>query len=131
MIYFSLAVSTPDVVITVPPGPLFAGRTAPLTLTCNISINSATDTDIAISDTDITWLRGSTHLSNDDARVTISRVTGFGRSFTSTLTLDPLSAADNTTFTCQARARPPPNVASFVIASDIGEDMQPLVVNRE
>jgi hypothetical protein len=117
--------------MTVPPGPLFAGRIAPLTLTCTISINSATDTDITISDMDITWLRGSTNLSNGDARVTISSVTGFRPPFTSTLTLDPLSTADNTDFTCRARARPPPNVASLVIASEMGEGIMPVIVNSE
>ena len=131
VIIFSHAVSTPDVVISVPPGPLFAGRIAPLTLTCAISINSATDTDIAISDMDITWLRGSTRLSNDDARITIFSVTGFRPSFTSTLTLDPLSIADNTTFTCQARARPPIDVPSFITASEMGEGVMPVVVIRE
>jgi hypothetical protein len=80
---------------------------------------------------DVTWLRGSTRLSNDDARVTISRVFGSMPSFISTLTLDPLSTADNTTFTCRARARPLPNVATFIIASEIGEGVMPVVVNRE
>ena len=129
--YFSHAVSTPDVVVTVPPGPLFAGRIAPLTLTCTIFINSAIDTDIAISHMDITWLRGSMSLSNYDARVTISSVTGFRPSFTSTLTLDPLSTADNTTFTCRARARPPTGVSTLVTASEMGEGIMPIVVNRE
>ena len=123
-------VSTPDVVITVPSDPLFAGRIAPLTLTCTISINSATDTDVAISDADITWLRGSTRLSNSDARVIISVVSG-SRPFTSTLTLDPPSTTDNTTFTCRARVRPPPNVPSFVVASEMGEGIMPVVVNCE
>ena len=128
---FSHAVSTPDVAMTIPTGSLFAGRIAPLTLTCTISINSATDTDIEISDMDITWLRGSTRLSNDDSRVTISSVTGSRPSFTSTLTLDPLSTADNTTFTCRARARPPTGVASFFIASEVGEGTTSVIVNCE
>jgi hypothetical protein len=120
------------VIITVPPGPFYAGRIAPLSLTCTISINSATDTDVAISDMDITWLRGSTRLSSGDGRVTISSVAGSRPSFTSTLTLDHLSTADNsTTFICRARARPPPNVPSFVIASEMGEGIMPIVVNRE
>ena len=80
---------------------------------------------------DITWLRGSTRLTNNDARVTTSSVTGSRPSFSTSLTLDPLSTADNTTFTCRARARPPPNVPSFVIASEMGEGIMPIVVNRE
>ena len=118
-------------VITIPSDPLFAGSTAPLILFCNISINAATDTDVAITDSDITWLRGSTHLSNSDARVTISAVSGSRPSFTSTLTLDPLSTADNTTFTCQARARPPAGVPSFITSSEMGEGSTSVIVNRE
>ena len=124
-------VSTPEVVVTVPPGPLFAGSIAPLTLICNISINSATDTDVAITDMDITWLRGSARLSNSDARVIISAVSGSRPSFTSNLTIYPLSTADNTTFTCQARARPPANQRSFITASEMGEGTTSVVVNRE
>ena len=129
--HFHHAVSTPDVEITPPSDPLFAGSIAPLTLTCSISINPATDTDVVITDIDVTWLRGSTRLSDSDARVTISSVTGSRPSFTSILTLDPLSTADNTTFSCRARARPPPNVPSFVVASEMGEGMMPIVVYRE
>ena len=125
------AVSTPSVIIMVPPGPLFAGSIAPLTLTCNISINPATDTDVAITDTDITWLRGSTHLSSSDARVTIYAVSGSTPSFTSTLTLDPLSTTDNTTFTCRARARPPANVQSFITVSEMEEGSTSVIVDRE
>ena len=120
--------STPDVVIIVPPGPLFAGRTAPLTLICNIYINSATDTDVLITDVDVTWLRGSTHLSNSDDRVTISAISGSRPSFTGNLTLDPLSIADNTTFTCQARVRPPANQQSFISVSEMGDSTVTLIV---
>ena len=118
-------------VITVPPGTLFAGSIAPLTLTCSISINPATDTVVAITDTDVTWLRGSTPLSEGDARVTISSVSGSSPSFTSTLILNPLSTVDNTTFTCQARARRPVNQQGFISDSEVGVDTDSVIVTRE
>ena len=120
LLYFTHSVSTPDVVINVPRGPLFAGSTTPLILTCNISINSATDTDIAITDMDITWFSGARRLFNDSQRVNISRVVGSGLMYTSTLTISPLSTADSS-FTCRAKARPPRQL-SFVIESAKGED---------
>ena len=126
-----IVVSTPDVVITVPHGPLFAGSIDPLTLTCTISINSATDTDVSIMDTDVTWLRESTELPGSDSRVTISSVSGSRPSFTSTLTLDPLSTDDNTTFTCQARARRPFNQQGFILDSELGEGINSVMVNGE
>ena len=118
-------------VITVPPGPLFAGRIDPLTLTCTISINPATDTDMSITDMDATWLRGSARLSSSDIRVTISSVSGSRPSFTSTLTLDPLSTADSTTFTCQARARPLAGVEGSITISEMGEGTAAVIVDGE
>ena len=128
---FPHAVSTPDVAITVPPGPLFAGRIAPLILTCTISINNATDTEVSISDTDVTWLRESTPLSNSDSRVTISSVTGSRPSFTSTLMLSPLSTVDNTTFTCRATARRPLDQQGFISDSEVGVTTDSVIVTRE
>ena len=127
-------VSTPDVLVRAPLGPLFAGRIAPLTLTCYIYISNATDTDVVIMDTDIMWFRGnpltSDPLSNSDARVTISSVSRSEPFYISNLTLDPLSTEDNNTFTCRARARPP-NVLGFITASDVVEDLEPVVISRE
>ena len=124
-------VSTPDVSVTVPPGPLFAGSVTPLVLTCTISINPATDTAVTIVDTDVTWMRGNMPLSNSDARVTISAVSGSRPSFTSTLTLHPLSTVDNTTFTCIASARPPANQPGFITSSETGKLTTSVIVNRE
>ena len=129
--WFHHSVSTPDVFVTLPPGPLFAGSTTPVTLTCTISINPATDTDVDIINSDVTWLRGTTHLSNSDARVTISAVSGSKPQLTSTLTLNPLSTADNSTFTCQARARPSTNNQSFITISEIGDGTVLVTVNRK
>ena len=116
--------------ITVPFGPLFAGGTTPITLTCTISISYATDSDILITDMDVTWLNGTTALSlSDDTRVTVSPISGSNSFFMTTLTLDPLTTFDNTTFTCQARARSPANQRSFIIASEMGDGTVSIVVN--
>ena len=84
-----------------------------------------------ITEADITWLRGSTHLSNSDARVTISSISGSRPSFTSTLMLNPLSMADNTTFTCQARARRPVSQQGFISDSEMGASTDTVIVNCE
>ena len=71
---------------------------------------------------DITWLNGMRHLSNSDARVTISPLSGSLLSYMSNLTIFPLSTADNN-FICKARARPPVRQQSFVTVSEEGERM--------
>ena len=126
-----LPVSTPDITINVPPGPLYAGRTAPLTLTCNISLNYATDTPVSVTDMDITWLNGSIPLSDSDARVTISSLSGSQQPFTSNLALSPLSTLDNTSFTCRARARPLADTHTFVTTSEFGEGTVSVIVECE
>ena len=127
-------VSTPDVFVDVPRGPLFAGRIAPLTLTCNIYIINATDTDVVIMDTDVMWFRRkpltNDLLSNSDARVTLSSVSRSGPFYISNLTLHPLSTEDNNTFTCRVRARPV-SVLGFITASEMDEKSFPVVVYRE
>ena len=112
-------VSTPDVDITVPPGPLFAGHIAPLTLICNISINPATDILITAATVDVSWFDSLGTLSNDSSRVTISPISGSGLSYTTTLTIFPLHTADST-FICRARVSPPLRQQSFVTRSNEG-----------
>ena len=124
-------VSTPDVDITIPDGPLYAGRTAPLTLICTISFNSATDTTISVTDMDITWLNGSIPLSNSTNRVIISPLSGSQQPFINILTLSPLSSFDSNGFTCRARARPPANLQTLVTASEQGEGTISLTVERK
>ena len=68
---------------------------------------------------DVTWLNGTVPLSNSDHRVTVSSLSGSQLSFTSTLTLSPVSTFDNTNFTCRARARPLPQ-QNFITASEEG-----------
>ena len=119
--------------VDVPRGPLFAGRIAPLTLTCNIYITNATDMNVVVMDTDVMWFRGnpdtSDPLSNSDTRVAISSVSGSRPLFISVLTLDPLSTEDNTTFTCRARANRPVGQPGFVTDSEIGEGVTSIIAN--
>ena len=110
-------VSTPDINITVPTGPLYAG-TLSVNLICTISLNSATDREVNVEDMNITWLRGTDVLPTG-ARETISSVNCSRRTFASRLTLSVLSIED-TSFTCQAQARPPPG-SSFITMSEAGE----------
>jgi hypothetical protein len=114
---FFFTVSTPDVTITVPPGPLYTGALS-LTITCTISLNPATDRDVRLENMDITWLRGDAILLTT-GRDTISALEGSRPTFISHLTLTPLSTED-TTFTCRAVARPPLR-PGFIIMSEIGQ----------
>ena len=77
---------------------------------------------------DITWLNGTTPLSNSDNRVIVSSLSGSQPSFTSTLTLSPLSIFDNTNFTCRAGARPLPQ-QSLITASEEGARTVSVTVN--
>ena len=119
MCLLSLSVSTPAVAITVPPGPLYAGQTTPVVLTCSISLNPATDTGVSLSNSDIMWMNGTTPLSNGDPRVTIY-VDSSQLPYSSTLSLFPLSIFDTTRFTCGARVRPSATESGFITASDSG-----------
>ena len=114
-------------VITVPPGPLFAGSIDPLTLICNISINPATDITITAATVDVSWRDSVGTLSNGSSRVTISPLSGSGLSYTSTLTVSPPSTADST-FTCTVVVRPPPREQSFVIQSENGESRNDITI---
>ena len=128
LIFLSSSVSTPDITVTVPAGPLFAGQEDPVVLTCSISLNPATDTGVAVSNSDISWLNGTDTLSSDDPRVTIDNSQ---LPFTSTLSLRPLSTFDTTNFTCSARVRPRAGERGFVNASQIGEGSTSIPVSSE
>lgn len=118
-------VSTPRVTIIAPIGPFYIGLTN-LTLTCVISLNSATDIDVRPEDLDIIWLRGSTALSHNDIQVTISTTTGSKFEFTSNLTLSPLSHMD-TMFTCRARVVPLRRT-NFITNSEVGQFVKAIVI---
>ena len=100
MLPISHIVSTPDVVITVPPGPLFAGVSY-LTLTCTISINSATDISLMPNSINVIWLtKEAVVLDNQE----IAPSQSSHQAFISYLTLPPLSTFDNNSnYTCRAR----------------------------
>ena len=110
-------VSTPSVTIIAPIGSFYIGLTT-LTLTCIISLNSATDIDVRPEDLDITWLRRDTALSRNDSQVTISNIRGSKLEFISNLTLSPLNRMD-TIFTCRARVRPLRRT-NFITGSEAG-----------
>ena len=114
-------VSTPNVDIIVALGSLFAGGATPLSLTCTININPATNSLITANTVDVTWWSSMGRLSSNDTRVTISSVSGSELAFMSTLTLSPPSTTDRF-FICRARVRPQPQQQSFIIASETGED---------
>ena len=109
---------------------LYAGQTTPAVLTCSISLNPATDTGVALSNSDISWLNGTTPLSSGDPRVTIS-LDNSQLPFTSTLALLPLSTFDTTSFTCRARVRRHAGERGFVTLSETGEGTTSMTINSE
>jgi hypothetical protein len=85
------------VVITAPPGPLFAG-VSQLTLTCTISINPATDVSLRPDNINVIWLKEDRVLNSDGAALQSSN-----QMFISYLTLPSLSTFDNNSnYTCRA-----------------------------
>ena len=115
--YSSSPVLTPSINIILPPGPLYAG--AVTRISCTISLDPAIDSPASVF---VQWMSGSTEteLSNATSRVTISTLSGSQPTFTSVLTLEPLTAAD-TSFTCLARAQPS-GESLFIFVSDRGEE---------
>ena len=77
------AVPPPGVVVTVPEGTHYVGT--PLTLTCDITVDSAVDTSVMA---EVTWT-GPGAMSGDTTTETV--MTGV---YQSTLELSPLSALD-------------------------------------
>ena len=87
-------------VITVPPGPLFAG-VSHLTLTCTISINSATDISLMPESINVTWFKGAIALNLDSQEIAKSQSSH--QTFISYLALPSLSSLDNNSnYTCWA-----------------------------
>ena len=75
----------------------------------------------------IKWLQGTTLLTNTTDRISISPVSIYQLSFTSTLTVFPLSSMDSDSFTCRAGVISPGGVGS-VTASDLGEQTVSVIV---
>lgn len=126
MIIISLyAVPTPTVIISHPPAMLYAGTTTPLIITCSIEIDPSLLSYVNVS---VTWLRGTSQLTNDTNRYSISPVLFNSQSiYISTVTIYPLSTTDRNTFSCRARIAPS-NTSSLTIASDIGEDTVSVII---
>ena len=89
----------PSVSVSAPVEVLYAGTTTPLTLTCNVTTDPSLADSVNVS---VTWLRGISQLSNATSRVSISSLSRSQSTFTSTLTVYPLSINDATNFTCRA-----------------------------
>ena len=95
MIFLSLSVPQPDVVISVnPTGPLYAGTS--LTLTCTVTLHHEVNNNETIN----TEWNGLQSISED--RYTMSNVTSESDSnYTATLNISPLAVQDDDVmFTC-------------------------------
>lgn len=114
-VHYFLSVPPPMVAISIPDSSLYAGTT--ISVTCNVTINNAVNSNVSVN---VTWLRENTQLFDDTDRVTISPTLGTMRSFTSILTLSPLSDVDNTSFTCKALAYSSHSL-KFIETSSVGE----------
>ena len=103
-----MAVSLPDYT-------LFAGTT--ISVTCRISLNEYVDTNVSLH---VDWLNGNNSISNDTDRFSVSHLSGAKPSFTSNLTISPLTDIENNTeLTCRASAN---SFIDFITPSDIGEN---------
>ena len=119
------AVPTPDVTIVHLPRLLYAGTTTPLTLNCSVGIDPSL---MSYTNVSILWQRGTIPLSNITSRISISSIlSDTSSSFSSILTIYPLSIADNTSFTCIAQIIPS-NESGILIASDQREDTVSVIV---
>ena len=92
-------VPTPKVVVSLPDYTLFAGTT--VSVTCRINLSESVDS-VSLH---VDWFNGSYLTSNDTDRVSISLLSGVKPSYTSILTISPLSDRENISkLTCRASA---------------------------
>ena len=113
--HYSLTVPAPTIVVSFSDSSLYAGTT--VSVTCKIILNTTVNRNVSLN---VTWLRENTQLFDGTNRVMISPTFGTIPSFTSILTLSPLSDIDNTSFTCKASAYSSDNL-KFIKPSSIGE----------
>ena len=102
----------PDVTISVPPGNLYVG--ALLTMTCDVDFDSSIASDVNVT---VTWLRETSPLLNATENASILSSLSESQ-FTSNLTLDPLSIADGTNFTCRAEIVLSDDFTSLTVGED-------------
>ncbi len=108
----TITVPPPEVTITQPTGPHYAGST--VSLACQATINEAVDTGVQIS---ASW----TKPGQTDERVTISAVTQTGsHTYESTLTISPLGLQDSGDYNCEIFIEPQPE--STLIVGSSGTD---------
>ena len=114
-------VPTPRVAVLLPDYIFFAGTTT--SVTCRISLSESVDNTVSLR---AIWLNGNISMSNDTDRVSVSPLSGANPSFTSTLTISPLSDVDdNAQLTCQASAD---SSIDFITTSGNGENSTLLYV---
>ena len=100
---FFSSVPSPNVFINVPNTTLFAGSTTDLT--CNVSLAKEVDIKVMLN---VTWLQGSSFAATDSTLISPPN-----NSFTSTLTLSSLSAADKD-IACSAKILPIEEKSQFL-----------------
>lgn len=101
------------VVVSHPGHSLLAGTT--VSITCIVTLSAAVDSEVSMN---VIWLNGSTPISNDTDRISISLLSGQKPNYTSILAVSPLSDVDNANYTCQASASSENN---FILASEVGK----------
>ena len=109
IIKFKPAVPPPDVSISVPNTTLYAGST--VNITCNVILESKIDVNVMLN---VTWLQGSANTTTNTTLISPP----YTSSFTSILTLSPLSAGDNS-ITCLASILPVEETSQFLKKSPI------------
>ena len=115
----------PDVTISIPPGNVYVG--APLTLTCDVDFDPSLASYVNVT---VTWLRETSLLLNATDHISIvSSLSEY--QFTSNLTLDPLSTADGTNFTCRADIILSDYLMYSLSVSNVGEETVRVVVEGE
>ena len=106
-----------------PAGSLYTNET--VTLTCNITLNSAVDIpdDTGVNVT-VTWTGppGGRWLTPDSPTSTISSTV-----YQSNLTLSPLKMTDSGNYTCTASVS---SQAEFMVASDNSSDMESITIRK-
>ena len=107
-------VPTPSINVTLSSSTVYAGTN--LSVICDISINTAIDSDISVN---ITWFNGSAPISTETERVSVLPLDGSKPSFSSDLLIHPLIDVDDTSnFSCQASVH---SDSTFIEQSNVGE----------
>ena len=110
------AVPTPSINVTLLSSTVTVYAGTSLSVICDISINTAVDSDISVN---VTWFNGSAPISNETERVSVLPLNGSKPSFTSDLLIHRLIDLDSTfNFSCQASVH---SDSEFIERSNTGE----------